>query len=60
MNSILGGHTRFLAKGGKILMNYNHVTMELNEVVDILDKMPKLGGRTYIAEQRIIYHTVYV
>ena len=58
MNSILGGDVRFVTKGEIILMDYNHVAMELNEVVNIRNKMPKRGGETYISEQRIIYHTV--
>ena len=58
MNSNLGGGTRLLAEGRNILIDYNHVAMELYKVVNIRNKIPKLGGKTYIAEQRIIYHIV--
>ena len=58
MNSILGGDIRFLVEGGKILMDYNHVAMELNGVVNIWNEKPKLGGKIYIAKQIIIYHMV--
>jgi len=58
MNSILGGDIRFVAKGGNILMDQNHLPMQLNEVVNIRNKIPKLGEKTYIADQIIIYHIV--
>ena len=48
MTSILVGDIRFLAEGGKILKNYDHVPMPLNEVDDVLNKMPKLGGKNHI------------
>ena len=43
-------------------MDYNHVAMELDEVVNIWNKLPKLGGENIYcrAENYIPYCTVTV
>jgi hypothetical protein len=59
MNAINVGDIRFLADGGKILKNYNHVPMPLNEVVNVLKKMPKLGGKKHIFLSKELYTILY-
>ena len=59
MNSINVGDIRFLADGGKILKNYDHVPMPLNEVVNVLKKMPKLGGEKHIFPSKQLYTILY-
>ena len=59
MNSINVGDIRFFAEGGKILKDYNHVPMPLNEVVNVLKKMPKFGGGKHILLSRQLYTILY-
>ena len=59
MNSINVGDIRFLAEGGGILKYYNHVPMTLNEVVNVLNKMPKLGGGENILLSKQLYTILY-
>ena len=59
MNSINVVDIRFLAEGGEILKDYNHVPMPLNEVVNVLNKMPKLGGGKHILLSKQSYTILY-
>ena len=59
MNSINVADIRFLAEGGEILKDYNHVPMPLNEVVNFLNKMPKLGGGKHIFLSKQLYTILY-
>ena len=59
MNSINVVDIRFLAEGGEILKDYNHVPMPLNEVVNFLNKMPKLGGGKHIFLSKQLYTILY-
>ena len=60
MSTILVRDIRFLAEGEKISKNYDHVPMQLSKVVDVLNKMPKLGGKNYILLSKELFCVLFL
>ena len=45
---------QFLAEGGGLMNSYSHVPVLLNEIVLVLQKMPKVGGKKQILVSNVL------